>query len=130
MFWRLSIVDQVGGKQPMVSRDGQTIVLFNGEIYNYKGLRGLLEQSGAVFQTQSDTEVILMAYRKWGLSCFDRFEGMFAICVIDRPSQQVVLVRDRLGVKPLYFRHRPGGLILASEQKAIHAALGACLGNC
>ncbi len=123
MFWRLSIVDQIGGKQPMVSADGRTTIMFNGEIYNYKLLRRQLEDAGVVFRTHSDTEVALAAYRQWGNAAFDRFEGMFAICILDAVNGRIVLARDRLGVKPLYIRHRPHSLMVASEPKAILAGL-------
>jgi asparagine synthase (glutamine-hydrolysing) len=121
MFWRLSIVDQLGGKQPMVSADGKTVVLFNGEVYNYKALRRELEVQGYAFRTASDTEVIVAAYQVWGHACFRRFEGMFAVCIIDEAAGRIVLGRDRLGVKPLYFESDGAGLRVASEQKALVA---------
>lgn len=124
MFWRLSIVDQVNGKQPMISADGKKTVLFNGEIYNFRLLRSQLEAEGARLRTDSDTEVILAAFERWGSGCFARFEGMFAICLVDETARRIYLVRDRLGVKPLYYRLGKGRLTVASEQKAILAVTG------
>jgi asparagine synthase (glutamine-hydrolysing) len=121
MFWRLSIVDQDGGKQPMVSSDSRITLLFNGEIYNFKSLRRELSHLGCQFLTESDTETALMAYQVWGSQCFRRFEGMFAICIVDRVRGKVLLTRDRLGVKPLYFSLINSSLIVASEQKALLA---------
>jgi asparagine synthase (glutamine-hydrolysing) len=121
LFWRLSIVDEEGGKQPMVSPDGGVVVLFNGEIYNFQDLRSELMKRGATFATRSDTEVIQKAYEIFGIDCFSRFEGMFAVCLIDERKKQVVLARDCLGVKPLYFHHGSGELIVSSEQKALVA---------
>ena len=125
MFWRLSIVDQAGGKQPMMSADGAVAVLFNGEIYNYRALRSELATRGYAFRSSSDTEVILAAYETWGRECFERLEGMFAGCVIDERANRIVLARDRLGVKPLYFQRDAAGLRVASEQKALLAWSGA-----
>lgn len=122
MFWRLSIVDQVGGKQPMVSIDNNTTILFNGEIYNYKEIRKQLKDAGHQFRTNSDTEVALVAYQRWGTECFGRFEGMFAICIVDKKSNRAFLARDRLGVKPLYYADIPGKMMVGSEQKALLAS--------
>jgi len=121
LFWRLSIVDEQGGKQPMVSPDGRVVVLFNGEIYNFRDLRRELVENGATFATRSDTEVIQKAYEAYDIECFRRFEGMFAVCVIDERKNRIVLARDCLGVKPLYFQDGSGGLIVSSEQKALVA---------
>ena len=123
LFCRLSIVDEIGGKQPMLSPDGSTIVLFNGEVYNYQSLRHTLQAQGVEFKTRSDAEVVLLAYKAWGESCFNHFEGMFAVCIVDCTRNKIVLARDRLGVKPLYFRQDKEGLTVASEQKAILASI-------
>lgn len=121
MFWRLSIVDQIGGKQPMVSENGKVVILFNGEIYNFKEIRKDLEVEGFRPRTNSDTEVLLLAYQKWGIAAFNRLEGMFAICLSDELKNRIILARDRLGVKPLYYQSTPSTLVIASEQKALLA---------
>jgi len=115
---RLSIIDLDSGHQPMWSDDGVGIV-FNGEIYNYRALRAELEACGYVFATRSDTEVILHLYRRDGLDMLHRLEGMFAICLYDRSRAQLHLVRDRFGVKPLYYAELDGTFYFASEIKAI-----------
>jgi asparagine synthase (glutamine-hydrolysing) len=118
---RLSIID-VGetGNQPMADTRGQHWIVFNGEIYNYRLLRGELESYGAVFATNSDTEVILEAYKRWGLDCLKRFNGMFAFGLWDEPRQMLVLARDRLGKKPLYYQLAPNtAVIFASELKSL-----------
>lgn len=117
---RLAIIDCTpAGAQPMVSADNKDWISFNGEIYNYLELREELRAAGHSFTTDSDTEVILCAYRAWGLGCFERFNGMWAIALWDSQRQRVVLSRDRLGVKPLYYAQVNGGLIFASEIKSI-----------
>jgi asparagine synthase (glutamine-hydrolysing) len=115
---RLSIIDLAGGHQPMWSDDGVGIV-FNGEIYNYRALRVELEACGYAFATRSDTEVILHLYRKDGLGMLRKLEGMFAICLYDRNQRQLHLIRDRFGVKPLYYAELDGKFYFASEIKAI-----------
>lgn len=120
---RLSIIDLSGGHQPMWTDDGVGIV-FNGEIYNYRKLREELISSGYGFRTHSDTEVILHLYHRDGLAAIDRLEGMFAICLYDSRSDQIHLVRDRLGVKPLYYGRLSGNLYFGSEIKAILAGMG------
>lgn len=115
---RLSIIDLAGGHQPIWSDDGVGIV-FNGEIYNYRALRAELEASGYAFTTQSDTEVILNLYRRDGLDMLSRLEGMFAICLYDRSRRRLHLIRDRFGVKPLYYAELDGAFYFASEIKAI-----------
>jgi asparagine synthase (glutamine-hydrolysing) len=119
---RLSIIDLVGGDQPMASEDGRLVTIFNGEIYNYRELRIELEAMGAVFRTSSDTEVILHGYRHWGQACLDRFSGMFAIILFDAQAQTLWMARDRLGVKPLYYAELGDGTVLfGSELKALLA---------
>jgi asparagine synthase (glutamine-hydrolysing) len=119
---RLSIIDLAGGHQPMWTADGVGIV-FNGEIYNYKALRQELVDDGYVFGSQSDTEVILKLYHRHGLAAMARLEGMFGICIYDPRQNAMHLVRDRMGVKPLYFGQFDGRLLFASEIKAILTAL-------
>lgn len=123
---RLSIIDLAAGKQPMACADGEVIVTFNGEIYNFRELRRELETAGARFATHSDTEVILHAWRAWGEACVERFNGMFAFALWDRPSQTLFMARDRLGIKPLYYAPLDTGqIIFGSELKAllVHPAL-------
>jgi asparagine synthase (glutamine-hydrolysing) len=119
---RLSIIDLAGSPQPMHSADGRAVLVYNGEIYNYRELRRELEQSGAVFRTQGDTEVILAAWQRWGTDCLSRFHGMFAFALYDLGERTLFLARDRLGVKPLFFaRLADGSLAFASELKGLLA---------
>ncbi len=118
---RLAVIDLKGGDQPMHSGDGAVIV-FNGEIYNFKPLRTELIAHGFQFKTQSDTEVILAAWRIWGMDFVDRLEGMFAFALWDKAQDLLVLARDRLGKKPLYYAEIANGCFLvASEMKALLA---------
>ncbi|MDP2318103.1 MAG: asparagine synthase (glutamine-hydrolyzing) [Acidobacteriota bacterium] len=116
---RLSVIDLATGHQPMASPDGAIQVVFNGEIYNFKDVRRELEALGHAFTTHSDTEVIVHGYQQWGESVLDRLNGMFAIAIWDGRDQSLRLVRDRLGVKPLYYYADASRLIFASEIKAI-----------
>ncbi len=118
---RLSIIDIAGGAQPMSSEDGSLVVVFNGEIYNYVELREDLKARGRNFRTDSDTEVILHQYAEAGPACVDAFNGMFAFALWDGRRRQLMLARDRLGEKPLYYRFDPqdGRLVFASELKSL-----------
>lgn len=117
---RLSIIDLSSGQQPLSNRAGTVVVTYNGEIYNFMDIRKELEARGYQFQTHCDTEVIVYAWEVWGESCVDRFRGMFAFAIWDRPSETLFLARDRLGVKPLYYSILDDGLFLfASELKAL-----------
>lgn len=119
---RLSIIDLEGSPQPMASADGRAVIVFNGEIYNFRELRRELENAGARFRTQGDTEVILAAWQKWGPGCLDRLDGMFAFALYDLDTRQLFLARDRFGVKPLFLAQlADGGLIFASELKGLLA---------
>jgi asparagine synthase (glutamine-hydrolysing) len=119
---RLSIIDLDGGAQPMASADGALVVSFNGEIYNFQEVRAELEARGHIFRTESDTEVILAAWRQWGPDCLSRFNGMFAFALYDQAAETLFLARDRLGVKPLYHAVLPdGALVFASELKGLLA---------
>jgi asparagine synthase (glutamine-hydrolysing) len=123
---RLSIIDLSGGAQPMVSDDGRIAVTFNGEIYNFIELRRELQAAGYVFQTGSDTEVILHGWRHWGAGCLSRFHGMFVFALYDAKDRQLLIARDRLGVKPLHYAPlADGSIIFGSELKALlaHPAL-------
>lgn len=119
---RLSIVDIATGAQPMVTADGTLAIVFNGEIYNYRELRAQLERAGSVFRTQSDTEVLLEAFRHYGAACVGRLRGMFSFVVHERETGRLFLARDRLGIKPLFY-HWDGRLLVAgSEIKALFAS--------
>ncbi|MCI8938292.1 MAG: asparagine synthase (glutamine-hydrolyzing) [Lachnospiraceae bacterium] len=120
---RLSILDLSPlGHQPMHSADKRVSVVFNGEIYNFAELRE--ELTGYPFRSSCDTEVIIAAYLKWGIDCIQRFNGMFAICLYDRETDDIYLVRDRIGKKPLYYEIDGGNLIFASELKPLMARDG------
>jgi asparagine synthase (glutamine-hydrolysing) len=120
---RLSIIDPQGGWQPLANESGQVQVVQNGEIYNYRQLRDSLLKLGHVFRTESDTEVIVHAFEHWGGFEFaKRLRGMFAIAVWDRQRHELWLVRDRLGIKPLYFVASPRVFAFASETKALLAS--------
>jgi asparagine synthase (glutamine-hydrolysing) len=122
---RLSIIDLEAGKQPMQSTDGQSVIVFNGEIYNYPVLRDALLKKGYPFQTHSDTEVILALYQLEGEQGFQKLAGMFAFALWDKARQRLLLVRDRAGMKPLYVAQHKAQLFFSSEIKAIRAALPA-----
>ncbi len=122
---RLSIVDLAGGHQPLANEDETIWVTFNGEIYNHASVRPELEAAGHRYHTRSDTETIVHAYEQWGDDCVHRFRGMFAFAIWDSRRRRCLLVRDRLGVKPVYWAHVPATadrgsrLLFASEIKAI-----------
>ena len=118
---RLKIIDLVGGDQPMLSDDGDTVVAFNGEIYNHGELRRELASRGHRFHTQCDTETLLHAFLEWGAESFQRLRGMFAAAFWIESRRRLVLVRDRLGIKPLYYARRRGELYFGSEIKTILA---------
>ena len=117
---RLSIVDlSTAGHQPMTNEDGSVWVTYNGEIYNHSALRSQLEAAGHVYHSRTDTETILHGYEEWGDRCVERFRGMFAFALWDDKRRRLLLGRDRVGIKPLYFAEIDGGLIFASEIKSI-----------
>jgi asparagine synthase (glutamine-hydrolysing) len=118
---RLKIIDLHSGEQPMVSDDRHVVLVFNGEIYNYLELRAELERRGHLFKTESDTEVVLQAYLQWGTDCLARLRGMFAAAIWEEKAGRLVLARDRLGIKPLYFYVSHGELYFGSELKALFA---------
>src|SRR5579875_1864468 len=116
---RLSIIDLCEtGNQPMFDECKNLVLVFNGEIYNYLDLKEELTQAGFRFTTQSDSEVILKAYQKWGTNCFAKFRGMFALALYDKKHSQIILARDHAGIKPLYFYIDNERLYFASEVKA------------
>jgi len=117
---RLAVIDlSSAGHQPMAAADQRCRVVFNGEIYNYRQLREELSAQGARFGSHSDTEVVLAAYQRWGSACFDRFNGMWALALIDSEAGCGLLVRDRFGIKPLYYIVLPQRLVFASEMAAL-----------
>lgn len=118
---RLSIIDLASGHQPITSQNGNIHIVFNGEIYNYNELRPPLEQSGYIFQTNSDTEVILHQYQKDGPACVNKLNGMFAFAIWNSQTKTLFIARDRMGVKPLYYYWNGKEFLFASEIKAILA---------
>jgi asparagine synthase (glutamine-hydrolysing) len=117
---RLAIIDPgPGGYQPMLSADGRYVITFNGQIYNFLELRRELEAQGAVFRTQSDTEVILAAWQAWREGMLSRFNGMWALAIFDTQTRDLFLARDRFGVKPLLYAVSPQRFVFASEQRAL-----------
>ena len=122
---RLSIQDLSSlGHQPFVSSCGDYIITYNGEVYNFKSIRIELEALDYRFVSHSDTEVILYAYKEWGIECLERFIGMFAFAIVDRSKKKMFLVRDRAGVKPLYYYNDSESFMFASELKAFHGYEG------
>ncbi len=116
---RLKIIDLATGHQPMAGEAGRVWIVYNGEIYNYQELRETLARRGHAFTTRSDTEVVVHAYEERGLAALDDLEGMFAFALWDAPARTLVLARDRLGIKPLYYAVRPDQIVFASELRAL-----------
>jgi asparagine synthase (glutamine-hydrolysing) len=119
---RLSIIDLSTGQQPLANEDEALWIVFNGEIFNYVELRDELSSLGHVFRTRSDTEVIVHAYEQWGNDAFPRFNGQWALALWNNRERRLVLSRDRLGIRPLYYCQHAGRLLFASEVKAIFTA--------
>ncbi len=120
---RLAVIDRAGGEQPMRSADGRWLLVYNGEVYNYRELREELIELGHTFRTRSDTEVVLAAWTEWGEAAFDRFNGMFALALADTHTGGVVLARDQFGIKPLYLAADGSGRVaFGSEIRAVLAA--------
>lgn len=121
---RTAIIDVAGGVQPLAADEGDrptAVISYNGEVYNFKQLRGELQARGHRFRTRSDTEVVLRAYLEWGADAARRLEGIFAFAIWDQLREELVLVRDRLGVKPLFYAQLPDGVVFGSEPKALLA---------
>jgi asparagine synthase (glutamine-hydrolysing) len=121
-FRRLSIIDLAGGHQPMSDAQKTVWIVFNGEIYNYKELRAELLGKGHEFRTNSDTEVIIHGYKEWGTAVFNHLNGMFGLAIWDVPNERLVVARDAMGIKPVYYRIADGRLTFSSEIRAILAA--------
>lgn len=119
---RLAVIDIEGGAQPMIAHRPEPVVLtYSGEVYNFPELRAELEARGHHFRTRSDTEVVLHAYLEWGADCVSRLNGMFAFAIWDDQRQELLLARDRLGIKPLYYAEHRSGVLFGSEPKALLA---------
>ncbi len=122
-FRRLSIIDIDGGHQPMRDAEQTTCIVFNGEIYNFAELREELKDYGHVFRTQSDTEVIVHGYKQWGEEVFSRLNGMFGIALWDETRRKLVLARDAMGIKQLYYRVHQGTVLFGSEMRSVLSVL-------
>jgi len=119
---RLSIIDlSPAGHQPMCNEDETVWIVYNGEVYNFQAIRGQLEKLGHKFKSRTDTEVIIHSYEQWGVKSFDMFNGMWAFCIYDKQKQELILSRDRFGIKPLYYCQQDGKLIFSSMISAILA---------
>ncbi|RKT88958.1 asparagine synthase (glutamine-hydrolysing) [Saccharopolyspora antimicrobica] len=120
---RLAVIDLPGGTQPMSERTpaGDVVLVYSGEVYNFQELRDRLKDLGHAFRTDSDTEVVLRSYLEWGESFVDHLDGMYAFAIWDERDQKLVLVRDRMGIKPLFYHPTPDGVLFGSEPKAVLA---------
>jgi asparagine synthase (glutamine-hydrolysing) len=118
---RLSIIDLAGGRQPIANEDETMWIVFNGEIYNYQELRTYLQKIGHTFRTRTDTEVILHLYEEFGVDCVQHLNGIFAFAIWDIPREEIVIARDRMGVKPLYYVETATRLVFGSEMKVVLA---------
>src|SRR5213079_3135049 len=121
-FRRLSIIDIASGHQPMSDAEETVWIIFNGEIYNYKELRAELQSKGHQFRTNSDTEVIIHGYKEWSTDVFNHLNGMFGLAIWDVPNERLVLARDAMGIKLIYYKIDNGQLAFGSEIRAILAA--------
>ncbi|MBT7913532.1 asparagine synthetase B, partial [Candidatus Bathyarchaeota archaeon] len=122
---RLSIIDtSEGGRQPIANETGSVVVVFNGEIYNFLDLKALLQAEGHSFQTQTDTEVLVHAYERWGEEFLTHLDGMFSLAIYDQDRRELILAKDPFGKKPLYYASVEGALLFASEIKALLAHPG------
>ena len=121
---RLSIIDVAGGHQPIASEDGQVVAVCNGEIYNFRALRSELQSKGHRFATNSDSETAVHAYEEYGDAFLNKLDGMFGVAVWDRRRRRLVVARDALGIKPIYYRQDASELMFASEAKSILAVPG------
>ena len=122
-FRRLSIIDLSGGHQPMSDREKSVWVIFNGEIYNFPELKKELEGYGHIFRTRSDTEVIVHGYKQWGIDVLNHLNGMFGLAIWDEKNKRLIIARDRMGIKIVYYKIEDGLLYFGSEIRAILAGL-------
>src|SRR5690349_9489401 len=118
---RLSIIDISGGSQPMSNDDESIWITYNGEIYNFRELRGELESLGRRFKTRSDTDVVLRAYEEFGTSAFAKLNGIFGVAIYDKSKRSIIVARDPYGVKPVYYLETGERTLFGSEIKAIMA---------
>ena len=118
-FRRLSIIDIKNGQQPMLSKNKNFIICFNGEIYNYKKIQKMLNDEGVLLKTSSDTEVLLEAFVLWGEKCLKIINGMFSFVIYDKLQKKIYLVRDRFGMKPLFYSNEGNQLLFSSEINTI-----------
>ena len=119
---RLKIIDlSINARQPMIDHSKRYVMTYNGECYNYKELRDELKKEGVIFRGKSDTEVVLESFCRWGVKAFSKFNGMFALAIWDRKNQELILARDRFGIKPLYFNYNNERFVFASEIKPLLA---------
>ena len=116
---RLSIIDLSTGQQPLSDSSGRYWIVFNGEIFNYRELRDDLEKSGVIFQTHSDTEVLVQLYALYGKDCLSRLNGQFAVAIWDKIDEELFIARDRVGIRPLFYSVVNGVLYFASEIKSL-----------
>ena len=117
---RLAVIDiSEKAAQPMKSSDGNIIITFNGEIYNYKLIKAQLQETGYQFNTESDTEVVLIAWKHWGVDCLERLQGMFAFVIYDIQNRKIFAIRDRAGEKPFYYSIQNRTFCFASELKSL-----------
>ncbi len=121
-FRRLSIIDLSGGHQPMADAEESVWLVFNGEIYNYQELRAELESHGHKFRTSSDTEVIIHGYKQWGNDVFNHLNGMFGVAIWDVEKRKLVVARDAMGIKLIYYKIADGKLSFGSEIRPVLAA--------
>src|SRR5438552_1721801 len=121
-FRRLSIIDLAGGHQPMSDADETVWVIFNGEIYNYRELRAELQNKCHQFRTSSDTEVIIHGYKEWGVDVFNHLNGMFGLAIWDARNERLVVARDAMGIKLIYYKVDNGRLTFGSEMRSVAAA--------
>ena len=112
---RLAVVDKAGGQQPMFSEDKNLIIVFNGCIFNFKEIRNFLEKKGIIFKTSSDTELLIKSYSYFGEKCFNYFDGMWACAIYDKNTNSLILSRDYLGQKPLYYLFKRDYFVFSSQ---------------
>src|SRR2546422_10026032 len=120
-FRRLSIIDLAGGHQPMSDAEETVWIIFNGEIYNYRELRAELQSKGHQFRTNSDTEVIVHGYKEWGTDVFNHLNGMFGLAIWDVRNERLVVARDAMGIKLVYYKVDSGTLTFGSEIRSVLA---------